>query len=54
MNNKPPQNIEIHPPFNDYCTFDEDINLMANNNKNGFETPVILVQGTPVLPVTYN
>ena len=34
-----------------YCTFDEDINLMANNNKNGFETPVILVQGTPVLPV---
>ena len=34
-----------------YCTFDEDVSLLANTNHNGFEQPVILVQGTPVLPV---
>ena len=34
-----------------YCTFDEDVNLLSNTNHNGFEQPVILVQGIPVLPV---
>lgn len=33
-----------------YCTFDE-YNLKSNTNNNGFEEPVTLVEGTPVVPL---
>lgn len=33
-----------------YCTFDE-YNLKSNTNNNGFEEPVTLIEGTPVLPL---